>query len=436
MRRFVGIAAVGALAVTGLGLSSPAQSAVAPKAASAATTTLTNFGLAATGYGTKVLGRDLGVNSGPTAYNVLACTRLAGLERTNNVTNVNIGTGTNPLLAHAHAVNTHTWTTSHRGTVSSWSQTKIVNLDIGGTLATTPPSLPGTLRIDSVVATTRAWHNSTGFHSSARTSIAGINFIVAGQVIQSFNPPTAGNPVTVPGIAKLSVGYQRTAHSRLFGMAKALSLAVYLIPTGTQINVGYAYSRIDGNVTGGIFKGFGNASQVDVANGSLTSGRTGLQPMPCAGTGGKTLTNATASVTLGGVIKLYGAEGAANGVERIGSAHGYTKGSIARAMLDNGNLAIKGIVGKANVRLLAGGRTIRNARGTTIASIMFNGRSRRIPTAGHPLRLLGVATIYAPQVYKTRHGIDVTAVRIDILNGNGQGSTVSLGHAILRITSR
>jgi hypothetical protein len=434
MRRFVGIAAVGALAVTGLGLSSPAQSAVAPKAASAATRTLTNFGLAATGYGTKVLGRDLGVNSGPTAYNVLACTRLAGLDRTNNVTNVNIGTGTLPNLAHAHAVDTHTWTTSHRGTVSSWSQTKIVNLGIGGTL--TPLGSTGVLRIDAVTATTRAWHNSTGFHSSARTSIAGIKFIVAGRVIQTFPAPTAGHPVTVPGIAKLSVGFQRTAHSRLFGMAKALSLALYLIPTGTQVNVGYAYSRIDGNVTGGIFKGFGNASQVDVANGTLTSGRTGLQPMPCAGTGGRTLTNPTASVTLGGVIKLYGAEGAANGVERAGSAHGYTRGSIARAMLDNGNLAIKGIVGKANVRLLAGGRTIRNARGTTIASIMFNGRSRRIPTAGHPLRLLGIATIYAPQVNKTRSGIDVTAVRIDILNGSAANSVVSLGHAKLRITSR
>jgi hypothetical protein len=406
MRRLLGITAAGALAASGLALSGPAQ-AIAPRSIALAAAP-TDYSLTATGYGTKVSGGNLSVNSGRTAYSHIGCTRSAGLNRANHVAGVRL-----ERLADAEAVRSRSWTTSGGGVVAANSSSSIARVTVGN------------VRINTIKASTRSWHDSAGFHARATTSVAGV--VAAGV---DLGVPTAGNPIVVPGVVRVALGGKQQRDDAVSASAKAISLRITVLATDTKIIAGYASSRIDGNVTGGIFSGHANGSQVRILGRTATSGKTSLQPIPCAGTRGEVRSNTTASVNaLGATVR--GLESSVYGVQQGSVARGYTRAKVVKATLFQ-RIRVSGVVARANVTLQADGTHVRTANGTKVGGVFLDGQRLRIG-ADNLVKIANLALVRVKVVDKSRNGIDVVAVRIKLLAGPNAGSVIDLAHAKLSI---
>jgi hypothetical protein len=354
------------------------------------------------------------VNSGRTAYSVLACTKLAGLDHRNHVTGARLD-----RLGDVSAVRSHTWTTRANGVVTTHSTNSIARVTIGRAT------------VKGVTATTRAWHDGSGFHASARTSVASIT----GPGGQSLPLPTPGNSTVIPGIARISVGSNATGRDRAYAAAQAIALRITVIPTGTKVIAGYAGSRIDGDVTGGLFHGFANGSQVHVLGHTATSGRTSLLPISCPGTRGAVETTGTLTHTNSLGASLSGLNSSVYGVQHRASADGFTRARVAKATLFNSRLKISGVVARANVTLQGDGTHVRTDQGTRLGGIFLNGNRVRVGSDG-AVRVAGLALIHTDVVTRSANGIDVVGVRVKLLSGAHKGSVIDLAHATLTITDK
>lgn len=419
MRRFLGIAAVGALTASGLALTGPAG-AVAPQTAIQARPGITDFGLKAAAYGTKAVGGQVPANSGRTAFAWVACTRKAGVGRANHVEQTTVDPVTQATIVQSRA-----WTTRKNGVVSSRSRNYIAKLTIGDATSG--------VTIEGIRAMTRSWHSATGYHSLARTSVASIT----GPGGVALPIPTEGNPTRVPGVATISVGVEKARQGAGFATAKAVTLKILVEETQTRLTTGYAFSRIDGGITGGVFGGHANGSQVNALDGTVTSGRTSLQPMPCQGTDGKIKVTDTLQASLPDIATLEQVRSAVWGVQenKFGAAEGFARSKVEKARFDaigSKTLVISGIVANAHMVRRDNGTISRDARGT-VARITVNGTAQPVPGAGEVLTIEGVARISGPQIERVPSGIDVVAVTVKLLNGAAEGSIVKLGHGLMRI---
>jgi len=165
----------------------------------------------------------------------------------------------------------------------------------------------------------------------------------------------------------------------------------------------------------------------------VTSGRTSLQPMPCAGTRGAVQRTSTASVNALGVAALTGLESSVSGEQNGQSASGYTQAKVAKALLFGHKIRVNGVVARANVTLRADGTNVRSAKGTKLGGVFFRGDEVSLGADG--VRKLGnLAVLRAGVVDKTPNGIDVVGLRIKLLAGDRSGSVIDLAHAKLAIT--
>ncbi len=93
------------------------------------------------------------------------------------------------------------------------------------------------------------------------------------------------------------------------------------------------------------------------------------------------------------------------------------------------NVVIRGIVAQANVKR-AHGDVVRNAAGTTVGEVTVNGETRSFPDTD-VLEIPGVARLERHIVRRTTNGIQVTALRVTLLDGSG--AVLNLGQARLTI---
>ena len=90
---------------------------------------------------------------------------------------------------------------------------------------------------------------------------------------------------------------------------------------------------------------------------------------------------------------------------------------------------VRGIVAQANVER-AHGDVVRNAAGTTVGEVTVNGETREFPDTD-VLEIPGVARLERHIVRRTPNGIQVTALRVTLLDGSG--AVLDLGQARLTI---
>ncbi|WP_151084146.1 choice-of-anchor P family protein [Nocardioides cynanchi] len=381
-------------------------------------TRATTYAFQGSGYGTRIIGGQLPASSGTTAYQHIGCTDLAGLNRTNDVADATV-----PGLGTASGVKTRVWTTARHGVVASHARHTIAQL----TLAS---SGLGTLSVNAIRSTAKAFHDGSGFHSSTDTAIGSITFTPPVGPPQNVPAPTPNQPVTVPGLATISLGTSATSHGDHAASAKALALRIDVVPTGTSVKVALSHAQLNDGLTGGIFRGHSNATRVVSALTDLVhSGPNPLSLMGCLGTGGVVRTKSLASLNVGGQLVVSGLASAQKGSQGNGSAHGFERAKIARINLGGGQLIVNAIVGKANVTRTSHG-WVRTAKGTQLGSITAGGQTQTFPPSG-VLEIPGVAKLERKVVTKTRTGISVVALRITLLDGSG--AVINLGEAALRI---
>ena len=410
------LAATVAVALVGTSLT-VADAAPAAKAGSKAGHA-TPFALKGWGYGTRVQGGQAPAGSGVPAYEVIGCTNLAGLDRTNQVADAVL-----PGLGTISGVKTHVWTTRSGGVVSSWAENTI-----GKVVLSDSPL--GTLMLSAVSTTARAYHDGSGFKTEANTDLARLQFKPAMGPTMDLPLPTPSRPVEIPQVGKVIVAHKLARASAQGAQVFANGLKVRLYATGSVVRVAHAVAQIARGATIGVFSGESYAVGGKAAGDVVRLGRNPLMKMPCQGTGGVVRHRELAGIDLGGQVVVGAASSSSVGDQNARRAWGRERSRVASINLA-GALRVTGIVGQVNVARYGPNRSKikANTRGTTLGRMIVNGKSQEVPAQG--IEIPGVAKLEPSIVTRIPGGIKVIALRITVLDGSG--AVIDLGSARLAI---
>jgi hypothetical protein len=396
-----------AILVASLGL-------ITAPSASASTTaqgTPTDYAMAASGYATQVTGGDIPAGVGKTAYSAIGCTNLAGLHKTAREANIPL----NGLLTASAAV-TRTWTITDGVTTSAWATHKIAKV----TLVDIP--LVGTLTLDGIVSRSHTYHDASGYHAVANTSLGKITLTLLGIPV-NFPVPPAGQSVTVPGVAKISVGAGQTSVTADGATASATAVTLQFFPTDTTVVLAASRSSISGNVRAALFEGSSTGITANALGGAIKVGKTPYLAMPCRGTGGHVRTRDVASVDLG-TLGSVGALSTSEYAKKTQThAHSWQQAEVAGVSLLDDSLVITGVVGKVSASYAKGGDVVTSDEGTQVASVTFNGEVIELPAHGS-VDIPGIATLTAGLEKQIPNGLKVTALQVKLLGGTG--ATINL----------
>ena len=415
MRKLLVSSTILALATAGVvaspsGFAAPAEASSRPSP--------TEFALKGSGYGSKVNGGDVPTGSGKTAYQVIGCTNRAGLNRENHQLEQTI-----PGLGRASQIKTRVWTRDRGGVVSSYSRNTIARIEV-------MDSPLGSLEINGILSLSRAFHDQDGFHTGHRTTVQSISFTPPGGEPRRLELPTPGDPLEIPGVARIAAGETRAKANAEGARIQTDALKIFLTATGSRVRIAHTAAEIHRGLVSGVFSGSASGSRAEAVDGNLTSGRTPYLVMPCQGTGGEVRTRSITGTELAGGLLVQGLSTAERANQNKRRAYGYTQARIAHLNLGGGQLVAKGIVGRVNVERLASGKLRRNTNGTTLGSLTANGEPHTFPDTD-VLEIDGVAKVERNVVRKFKGGLHVISLRISVLDGTG--AVFNLGEAKLRI---
>jgi hypothetical protein len=408
-RKTVPLIATVALAAGGAVLVMPPVQAGTAGAHSAATPT--RYAMQASGYGSRISGGSVPASSDRSAFQILACTNLAGLSRTNAETNL---TESGVTMS---AVKTHVWTKKVGTTVASWATHSIASV-------TAPDSTGTGLVLTGVSSISHSWHSATGFHATTKVGLAGIT-------LDGIAYPVPARGVTLPlaAFGSLTLGAGSTTRGAHAASAKVDAIRLRIDATQTTTYLAHSHSGIQDGVRSGLFNGEAYATKASGMSSHATSGPTPLLVMPCQGTAGKVQSRSIARVHVGGQTHAKTLTTSQRASVHAGTADASERAAVAAANVTS-TLRVKGVVAKAHVTMSSKGRYTMDARGTSTGTIMYNGHVVKIPASG-VLRIPGVAKIKSNVVSRTHRGIAVTALRVTLLDGSL--AVINIAHAKVSI---
>lgn len=417
---------VAAIAV--LAVAAPTAAVVAPASAGPAGQShraapkdpnATPFALRAWGYSTRVIGGDVPSTSSPTAYESISCTNRVGLNRTNNIANLAL-----PSLGTVDGAKTQVWTTRKARVVSSYARNTI-----GKVVLSDSPL--GSLTLDAVSTTARAYHDGSKFRTATNTDLAKLTFKPAMGPAQTMPIPTPNRPVVIPGFAKVTIAQSRTPKTKNGARAFANGIKVHLIASDSYVQVAHAVAQIGDGVQTGLFSGSSYALTGNAAAGLVNLGRNALLKMPCQGTDGAVRTRSVSSTDASGEAAVGAAKSEEMAQQNGRRAWGYVRSRVASLNLGD-QLRIEGIIGQVNVS--RSGKHLRNlkrtTKGTTVGTIHANGQDYAFPDTG-VLEIPGVAKLERAVTKKLTNGLALTALRITLLDGTG--AVIDLGNVRFQV---
>lgn len=391
----------------------PVASATTMSGAGAAKPAGSDIALKAGAYGTRLAGGQVPAGSGMTAFTAIGCSVVPGVTHHNEVAEADL-----PSAGTVSGVTTKVWARKVGGGLHSYARSSTAEVK----LADSPL---GSLSIQAVRSLSHAWHDAQGFHSQTSTSVGKIVFTPPVGDPQVLDIPTPGQPIEIPGLAKISLGESHDRHNSTGATAWGVALRVKVIPTGTDLFVSRSKAQALSGVRHGRFGGYSAGTEAEVLGGVLVSGRNPVSLMPCQGTGGKVLGRDDADVDLGGGLHAE-AVGSKQWAKRYADhSKAWERGSVAGIDLGDGALVIDAIVGKATVIRKAGGGLARHAA-VKILGVTANGEPQAVPL-DQTIEIPGLAKLQPKVVRKVPGGLKVIALRITLLDGSG--AVIDLGVA-------
>lgn len=370
------------------------------------------------GYGTRVWGGQIPAASGATALQTIGCTNRTGLNRSNQVAEVQI-----PGLGKISGVRTDVRTVKTANEVASVSEHKV------GQIVLAESSL-GRLSIEGVTSYSKASATKSGYATTAETTVGKLVFRPANGEARELRLPTVNRPIVVPGLLRVAIGDHLERKGADFARARANGLTITLIPTNTKVVVGRTVAFITKGIKAGVFGGSANATSTELLGGVLGTGRTQRITMPCQGTDGKVQSSSAADVKLPGVLDIGAARSSQAATQNRRRAVGYEESSVARLNLGNGALVVDAIKGRVNVSRVKGKKPTVNFNGSTVGGITVDGEAYTLPELDG-LEIPGLAKIETLVTERFHNGGRITALRITLLNG--QGGVINLGQAFLKV---
>ena len=373
-----------------------------------------DIALKAGAYGTRLTGGQVPAGSGMTAFSVIGCSTVPGVSHHNEVAEANL-----PSAGTVSGVTTRVWATKSNGGMHSYARSTTAEV----VLADSPL---GSVSIRAVTSLSHAWHDASGFHSKTTSSVGKIVFTPPVGDPQVLDIPTPGQPVEIPGLARISVGESHDRSNSTGATAWGVALRVKVIPSETELYVSRSKAQALSGVKHGRFGGYSAGTEAEILGGVLVSGRNPVSLMPCQGTNGKTLGKDDADVNLGGGLHAEAVSSKEWAKRYADHSKAWERGSIAGLDLGDGALVIDAVVGKATVVRKAGGGLVRSTAGTRIGSITANGEPQELPL-DQTLEIPGVAKLDPKVVSKIPGGLKVIALQITLLDGSG--AVIDLGVA-------
>jgi len=410
------VAAATAVTLVGAGL---AAAGAAP-AAKPRDPNATPFAMKGWGFGTRVQGGQVPVDSGASAHQIVACTNKVGKDRSNQVADITL-----PGLGTVSGVKTQVRTVREGNTVGVVSTNTIGKV----TLSDSPL---GTLLLDAVSTTAHAYNDGTSFGATTSTDLAKLQFLPPIGPPINLALPAPGQPVEVPGFAKVMFAHAWKPRTDNGARAFANGLKIRLLATNTTVRVAHAAAVIGADVRHGIFSGESYALGGSALANVVSLGKNALLTMPCSGTAGVTKARQLAGVNLAGQVVVGGATSEEMADQDAKKAWGFQRSTVGSVNLGNGALVIDGAVGQVNVTR-TGPRPkdlARDTAGTSVGSITVNGQAQELPL-DRPIEIPGLAKIEPKVVTKVPNGLKVTALRITLLDGTG--AVLELGNARLQV---
>ncbi|MGZ5418147.1 MAG: choice-of-anchor P family protein [Nocardioides sp.] len=454
------VASGGTLAVALAGM------AVLTAAPASAKPVIVDYGFHTFAYGTRVQSNTVALNTGRSAHAWIACTRYAGLNGDNRSNAANFlaaadAPQSNPLVKlGAMETDNKTFRNKDKKIVGTRSISKIASVTLKGPDQGDVPGpvfrLEGITTMSKVIAKKGVFDADTNIKSAELTLDLPTGTPIdeplqelldalsggLGTVIDTVQQ-AAGNEIEIPGLGVVMPGEEKTKIGSRIATASAHGLLVRLYgqdgARGTDddstISIGRSRARMLRDLPSGVMNGYGYGLDVSAADGLLKIGETGIQPLPCQGTGGKPqeASASPAEDLLDGVLDVGAIKGIVNGLQNPdGTGWAWTRGDVSRVTVGSGDqmVEIVGIVGKANVKKKASGKVVRNINGTGIGSITVGGETvsgDEVPT--DPIVIDGLGKIEFNIKNMTKRGVKVTAVRITLNPGAASETVINLGNA-------
>jgi len=260
---------------------------VGPLSPAAADTSSSPVAFAGEAFGTRIKVGDT-VKSGPTAYVTLGCTTIAGLEHQNNTATTNFF----PLVTTGTTVNT-VGSSADGTTYTSSASADVQNASL----------LAGLITADALHSISNTSWNGAAFSSSGGATF--VNLKVDGQAIAGSPPPNT--KVDLDGLGYVIFNEQKTLAPKSKPTRSFIVSAIHVVineqnpdfKVGTDIVIAKARSTLNAPVAG-VMSGLAFGTTATLF-GVVQHGRSAAQPLPCLGTDGAVLENATAGVSFPGL---------------------------------------------------------------------------------------------------------------------------------------
>jgi hypothetical protein len=463
LSRAVAITATCAAGLTGALTHIPSATAEAPAAAAASN--LTDFGLWADVYGTKVLINGVELRTVKDAYAKQTCTRVVGRQVVKpSIASIPLD---NDLIdLSASSSRTQTYRTGSLTGVRGVNT--IAKIALGG-------ELPGgiktpTLNIDGLVSTADSFYNAKtkkfGHDESFSfkgISIGNIDDSVVGEVpglaellyiVNDLVAPVnvivdelvqlllsiTGNTIEIPGLGAISLGATKGTATAHHAASSASALRILVNPTGedgndTLLELGRARTRIADGATSGVFGSQMVGMEFLSGNDALRMGGVGQISMPCEGTDGKVVRKRIGHVSLGlepiaSVLSLSGVEYRTMGKQLAkGKMRGFVESNLGKLSLPIAGLTIEGLKSRIDVTRRPGKKTIRKITGSiakvTIGDKVYTAKDLKM---GKEIAFDGGVISIGKRVKTNWNGANVRLVDVNLVDF---GSIVTVGIADL-----
>lgn len=417
MRRLALATGVIALAATALAAPQPTTAAPSATSQAAPDTQPTAFALHAVGFGTRVIGGEVPVDSGTTAWQAIGCTNKAGIDKTNYEAQVTL-----PELGTISGVRTRVWTTKVGDTVNVFSRHRIAEVVIEDD--------EFTLTIEGIKSRSHVWHDADGFHAESSSNVLAIFIKQGDEPVSELPVPTPGEPVEVPGLVRITAGKSVKIMEPGYVRAAQVGLQVDMLATDTTIKLAQTAASMSRGIKTGVFSGWAASLRANVLDPIVKVGRTPYRTMPCQGTDGELQTKSIVGSEIPSLMDAGVLEIRQKSDQTKEKAWGFEVAEVADVSLFDGRVIIKAIKGRANVTRLANGNLSRNAKGTQIGELIIDGESHELPF-DETIEVPGLLTIEPKVIKRLKSGIQVIALQIIALDGSG--AKIDLGIARLQI---
>jgi hypothetical protein len=385
-----------------------------PAAAIAAATPRVAY--AGVAYGSTVrLGTT--VQSGRTSVSDL-CTGVAGNANSNSTAATVI-----PVVGTIGAIST-----SVSSVLDGTNPESIANSETGGTNL-----FGGLVHADAIKANSQIEFNGTSYPAVGSTTL--VNATIAGVSI-ALNP-ARDETIALPGVGSVVLNHQSGNQADLLHSWTVVAMKITVAATNTfglpagVIVISSATASLHAPL---YHRPYGNAygTTVNLANGTVSSGKTAFVSMACGGSNGRLITNNAAVVSAPSVLTTGAVVTSATSSDTASVTTATTNSQIANVSLAGGVVTATSLTANANASRNSSGITFPGSGATfvnlVIAGVPFSGTPPPNTTITIPL----VGTLNLNVIQTTGTGVQVYAMQLVLsvpLGGLPVGAKITVAAA-------